>query len=97
MARAFAPERLPDSAWEESLERAWRERKREEGESSAPPRFAALSLTTFFSNFFQDPAASLWREKALELCLESLRRHESFLDSSWVSLLPFKPLCEHLP
>ncbi|CAE7277643.1 unnamed protein product [Symbiodinium necroappetens] len=37
--------------------------------------------------------ASEWRERALELCLESLRRHESFLDSSWVSLLPFKLLC----
>ena len=35
--------------------------------------------------------ASEWRERGLELCLESLRRHESFLDSSWVSLLPFKP------
>ena len=39
--------------------------------------------------------ASEWRERALELCLESLRRHESFLDSSWVSLLPFKPHSWH--
>ncbi|CAJ1371048.1 unnamed protein product, partial [Effrenium voratum] len=37
--------------------------------------------------------AWLWRERALDLCLQSLRRHESFLDSSWASLLPLKLLC----
>ena len=36
--------------------------------------------------------AWLWRERALDLCLQSLRRHESFLDSSWASLLPLKLL-----
>eukprot|EP00913_Durusdinium_trenchii_P001239 g1142.t1 len=34
-----------------------------------------------------------WRERALDLCFQSLRRHEHFLDSSYESLLPFKLLC----
>lgn len=42
-----------------------------------------------------DPAQDLcdWREQALENCLESLRRHEHFLESSWNTLLPLKLLC----
>ena len=34
-----------------------------------------------------------WRERALDLCFQSLRRHEHFLDCSYFTLLPFKLLC----
>ena len=55
------------------------------------PAFEVWAEADSASEAASASAASAWRERALELCLESLRRHESFLDSSWVSLLPFKP------
>lgn len=36
---------------------------------------------------------SRWRERALDHCFQSLRRHEHFLDTSYFTLLPFKLLC----
>lgn len=36
---------------------------------------------------------SRWRERALDLCFQSLRRHEHFLDTTYFALLPFKLLC----
>jgi len=35
---------------------------------------------------------SRWRERALDHCFQSLRRHEHFLDTSYFTLLPFKLL-----
>lgn len=38
-------------------------------------------------------APASWRERVVDSCFESLRRHEHFLESSWNTLLPFKLLC----
>eukprot|EP00438_Fugacium_kawagutii_P023783 Skav213344 [mRNA] locus=scaffold3340:533958:536657:+ [translate_table: standard] len=43
-----------------------------------------------------ESAGRTWRERALDLCFQSLRRHEHFLDSSYFTLLPFKLLCHLL-
>lgn len=40
-----------------------------------------------------ESAGRSWRERALDLCFQSLRRHEHFLDSSYFTLLPLKLLC----
>ncbi|CAE8614623.1 unnamed protein product [Polarella glacialis] len=53
--------------------------------------FSAARLPELVSA--EEPSAALWREQALDHCLESLRRHENFLESSWTILLPFKLLC----
>ena len=44
----------------------------------------------------EEPVLDLWRERLAEICLESLRRHEHYLEASWQTLLPFKLLCQEI-
>merc|ERR1740129_798102 len=41
----------------------------------------------------QPAAQQSWKERLVESCIENLRRHEHYLESSWRTLLPFKLLC----
>lgn len=39
------------------------------------------------------PHMELWKEQVVQVCVESLRRHEHFLETSWHTLLPLRLLC----